>query len=349
MTASDRAARPPRRAPLAAGLLALAGVASLLLFPAGAARAVGPLPACRYDDILTTPRAYSAWATTLVDTILRVPKNYVPSDLVAVTTAGLPGTGKMIRAVAIDDLRAMTKAAKAAGAPIGAESAYRSYASQQAVFDGWVAKLGKTEALKVSARPGHSEHQLGLAIDFRSVPRTELTLNTDWANTPAGKWMAAHAWEYGWVMSYPKGKTAKTCYSFEPWHFRYVGRDLAATIHDSGVTPREYLWAHFTTAVVPAPSNAAGQSAKPTATPSAPPTVPPTPSPSPTSAPTPVPTPTATIAHATAAPAPSPSEDPRGGTPSAEAQAIAGLGLVLGVGLVGSWLVLRRGRSGAGL
>ena len=64
--------------------------------------------------------------------------------------------------------------------------------------------------------------------------------------------MKAHAWEYGFVMSYPKGKIDVTCYDFEPWHFRYVGRELAAQIHASGLTPREYLWANFTTTVVPA-------------------------------------------------------------------------------------------------
>ena len=64
--------------------------------------------------------------------------------------------------------------------------------------------------------------------------------------------MKAHAWEYGFVMSYPRGKIDVTCYDFEPWHFRYVGRELAASIHGSGLTPREYLWANFTTTVVPA-------------------------------------------------------------------------------------------------
>ena len=57
--------------------------------------------------------------------------------------------------------------------------------------------------------------------------------------------MKAHAWEYGWVMSYPKGKSDVSCYDYEPWHYRYYGRALAAKIHDSGKVPREYLWAHF--------------------------------------------------------------------------------------------------------
>ena len=354
MTASGRAATPARLAPVAAALLAFAGFACLLASAPSTARAMGPLPACRYDDILTTPRADSAWAKTLVDTILRVPKNYLPTDLVPVTDAGLPGKGKLIRAVAIDDLREMTAAAKAAGAPIAAESSYRSYTQQQAVFASWEDKLGHAAALKVSARPGHSEHQLGLAIDFRSNPRTPLTLNTDWANTPAGTWMGANAWKYGWLMSYPKGKTSKTCYSWEPWHFRYVGRDLAAAIHASGLTTREYLWSHFTTAVVPKASGT-GATAKPAATPSAPATLPPTPAPTPsptvapTLAPAPVPTAAPTPPATARAPGPSESTGPGGGVVDAgAAAALGGIGVVLLVGLTGAWLRLRRGRFGGG-
>ena len=64
----------------------------------------------------------------------------------------------------------------------------------------------------------------------------------DWAHTPAGAWMAANAWRYGFVLSYPFGASDRTSYDYEPWHFRYVGRDLAAAIAGSGRTPREVLW-----------------------------------------------------------------------------------------------------------
>jgi D-alanyl-D-alanine carboxypeptidase len=349
MTAFSRPATPTRLAPVIVALVVLAGLVSSFV-ASGPARAMGPLPACRYDDITTAPRSYADWAITLVDTILRVSKTYVPPDLVPVTDAGLPGKGKLIRAVAIDDLREMTAAAKAAGAPIGAQSAYRSYASQQAVFQGWVSRKGRTYALTVSARPGHSEHQLGLAIDFRSVPTDDLTLNTDWQYTKAGKWMAAHAWEYGWLMSYPKGRSSKTCYSFEPWHFRYVGRELAAAIHQSGLTIREYLWANFTTALVPAPSGAPGQSAKPTGAPTVVPTLP-LPSTPPTSAPTtaPSPTPTTGVPSPGASAVPQPTPDPGGDVIDTSLATIGGLLLVIGIGAAAAWLALRRGRSGVGL
>ena len=98
----------------------------------------------------------------------------------------------------------------------------------------------------MSARPGHSEHQLGTAIDFRSAddatPPWQLD---DFADTDAGGWLRDHAWEYGFVLSYPRGEAAETCYSYEPWHFRYVGRDIARAVHDSGETLRRYLWEHY--------------------------------------------------------------------------------------------------------
>ena len=212
-------------------------------------RAMGALPACRYDDILTTPRRYADWQETLVDPILRVPSTYAPPDLVSTGTAGIPGGGS-IRAIVIDDLRAMADAARAAGAPIAVASAYRSYATQKVTFQGWVNALGYNQALKVSARPGHSEHQLGLAIDFKSEPGGAPWNGVDWATTPAGAWMKANAWQYGWVISYPRNKLSTVCYAYEPWHYRYVGRDLATRIHDSGLTTRAFLWANFTTAYV---------------------------------------------------------------------------------------------------
>ena len=364
-TAGRRGATPTRRspAPVAAALaVALAVLAAMSAFatqaivgPAGV-RAMGPLPACRYDDILTSPRGYGDWSITLVDTILRVPKGYAPPDLVGVGTAGIAGGGK-IRAVAIDDLRAMAEAAAAAGATIGVQSAYRSYASQEQVFAHWVNVHGYARALQLSARPGHSEHQLGVAIDFRSEPGGS-PFNGDWATTAAGKWMKAHAWEYGWLMSYPRNKLKIACYDYEPWHYRYVGRELAAEIHASGLTPREYLWANFTTTVVPAVTPKPPATARPTRPPTAAPTPTPSPTPEPTAtvSPSPTPEPTATPSPSpTPAPslAPTPAATAAPGVPSPiglEAGVVVGLaGLTAGGLLVLGWMVLRRGRSGVGL
>jgi len=338
------------RARALAAVLALATVlaGALATGTAVPARAMGPLPACRYDDILTSPRTYADWSMTLVDTILRVPSTYAPPDLVATSEAGLAGGGQ-VRAVALADLTAMAAAAKAAGAPIAVQSAYRSYSQQKATFDHWVSVDGYKGALKVSARPGHSEHQLGLAIDFKSDAGGPPWEGTDWALSPAGAWMRANAWTYGWVLSYPKNDFSTVCYSYEPWHYRYVGRDLAALIHQSKLTVRAYLWANFTTAVVPPPSS--GQSAAPGGTASPPP------SPSPSLAPSPSPTLDVTEPPITAAPA-TPSPEPTLGpipttpplaTPDAfgtTAPAIlAGAVALILVVVGGWWLVGRSGRA----
>ena len=220
--------------------------AGLLLAPGAAPQPVagiGSLPECKLLDILTVPRGYDDWRTTLVDWNLSLGKDYKPPDLVWVRKGGVFGGG-YVRAVVIDDLLAMATAAKKNGTPLVAWSPYRSYKTQVDLFNGYVKGYGYDSAINFSARPGHSEHQTGLAIDFVAVGDKGLT--SDWEVTRTGGWMARNAWKYGWLMSYPKGKQDLVCYHYEPWHYRYYGRDLAKKIHDSGLTPREYLWANFT-------------------------------------------------------------------------------------------------------
>jgi D-alanyl-D-alanine carboxypeptidase len=208
---------------------------------AGAAEQVAslstaPLPTCAYRDILTARAAYSQYATTLLDTIYRLSRAYYPGDLVS---TGLRGGG-LIRRIALADLRAMDRAARLAGARFAVVSAFRSYSRQALMFSTRVALVGRSLALRTVARPGHSEHQLGTAIDFRSYDG-----RTPFATTRAGAWMKANAWKYGWLMSYPSGKAAVTCYAYEPWHYRYVGRAVARLVHFSGSTVRQWIWRHF--------------------------------------------------------------------------------------------------------
>lgn len=233
---------------IAPALLLAAGMLVTPAISPPTAAAVGPLPDCRLDDVLTEPRGYDDWATTLVDWNLTLGPKYRPPDLISVREAGVAGGG-YVRAVAIDDLQAMGDAARANGTPLVAFSPFRGYKQQVALFNGYAGWTGKKytnfdDAITFSARPGHSEHQTGVTIDFVAVGDTGLTSN--WEVTRTGAWMAKNAWQYGWLMSYPKGKDALACYHYEPWHYRYVGRDLAAKIHDSGLTIREYLWANYT-------------------------------------------------------------------------------------------------------
>jgi D-alanyl-D-alanine carboxypeptidase len=136
----------------------------------------------------------------------------------------------------------MAAAARLAGAPLAIASAYRSYSVQVAVFGSWSRLVGRSTALLVSARAGHSEHQLGTTLDFRGLGGGKPWSVPDWGRTRAGAWLSRNAWKYGFVMSYPRGKTDLTCYRYEPWHFRYYGREIAAAIHASELTPREWLW-----------------------------------------------------------------------------------------------------------
>jgi D-alanyl-D-alanine carboxypeptidase len=358
MQALAHAATLARLAAIAA-VLALTGLlGGTAVAPDAGARALGPLPDCRYDDILTSPRRYGDWPTTLVDTILRVPRTYAPPDLVRVADLGVSGRG-MVRQVMATDLQEMSAAAAAAGNPIGIQSAYRSYAEQEEVFAHWVSVHGYQRALKLSARPGHSEHQLGLGIDVRSDPPVD-TLSGSWGTTPAGKWMAANAWKHGFLMSYPKGKTAVTCYAYEPWHFRYVGRELAAEVRASGLTLREYLWANFTTTVVPPPAprptTRPAATAAPTPTPA--PTASPTPTPAPTASPTPTPAPTTSASPSpSTTPPPTPAVTPPLATAAPaglealtrEPAIVAGASVLAGTIVLGVLIALRRGRSGVGL
>ena len=201
----------------------------------------GGLPVCTYADVLTPYQGYNEWAISLLDTIYMLPSGYHPTDLVDSSAAGLNG-GYAVRSLVVNDLRAMADAARAAGAPIQVVSGFRSYHQQEETFNYWVSVGGYEQALRTSARAGHSEHQLGTTLDFTSEGGAAPWEYADWATTPAGSWMRANAWRYGFVMSYPAGGFDRTCYDYEPWHYRYVGRDLAAAVTNSGLTPREYLW-----------------------------------------------------------------------------------------------------------
>jgi zinc D-Ala-D-Ala carboxypeptidase len=165
-----------------------------------------------------------------------------PGDLVPASAAGLNGISatQLIRDVVVDDLTTMAAAWKAAGLTIEIESAYRSYADQAATFDDWVNRIGEEAARARAARPGHSEHQLGTAIDVVS-PGWSGRFG-DWAtDSVEGAWMADHAWEFGFVMSYPAGGQAESCFGYEPWHYRWIGQEAAADHRASGQSLRAFL------------------------------------------------------------------------------------------------------------
>ena len=210
--------------------------------PANAVRYEAALLAdhCLDRDVPAPPSTDDA--LTVLDRSYALPAGYAPSDLVPASAAGLTGSSgtKLVRSVLVEDLATMAAAWSEAGLAVVVESAYRSYAAQSATFNSWVAQLGQAAALVRSARPGHSEHQLGTAIDVTS-PGWGGRFG-DWAvESSEGAWMAANAWRYGFVMSYPAGSQAESCFSYEPWHYRWIGRDAAAAHRSSGLHLRQFL------------------------------------------------------------------------------------------------------------
>ncbi len=198
-----------------------------------------PLPECRYAEASVRLAGYDDWARTLVDTRLRLPPDYEPSDLVSTEGAGFAGPFS-VRQFLIANLGALREAAEAAGNPIELAAAHRTFDQQAFLFEQREAQLGHDEALKRVARPGHSEHQLGTTVDFKTAGAADV--DQAWASTPAGAWTIAHAAEFGFVLSYPRGRQPMTCYLYEPWHFRYFGVQRAQRIVESGLTVREFLW-----------------------------------------------------------------------------------------------------------
>lgn len=120
-------------------------------------------------------------------------------------------------------------------------SGYRSYETQKIVHARQVSRLGLKAGEALAARPGYSEHQTGLAADV-SASGQGCVIQVCFAKTKAGKWLAANAWQYGFILRYPDGQTKVTGYQFEPWHFRYVGVQLATEMKSQNIATLEKFW-----------------------------------------------------------------------------------------------------------
>lgn len=127
----------------------------------------------------------------------------------------------------------MKRDAAAKGLNIYVSSGFRSFASQKSIYNRYVSRDGRALADTYSARPGHSEHQTGLAIDLNTITQS-------FGKTKEGRWVAEHCHEYGFILRYPEGKSHITGYCFEPWHLRYVGVETATKIAQSGLCLEEY-------------------------------------------------------------------------------------------------------------
>ncbi|MFC7062665.1 M15 family metallopeptidase [Halobacillus seohaensis] len=173
----------------------------------------------------------------------KLPEGYEPDELVE-PNVRFPfeedHPKKMMQPKAARALENLFAAANKEGLGLYATSGYRSYETQQRIYENNVAERGQEEADKFSARPGTSEHQTGLAMDVTSA-EMEFKLDQSFINTPEGNWLAENAHEYGFVVRYLKGTMDITGYEYEPWHLRYVGTDLSTQIHESGGTLEEFF------------------------------------------------------------------------------------------------------------
>lgn len=197
------------------------------------------------DDRVRTPESKPDYLNTLVlvNKTHALPADFVPDDLVVPGvrfsfTEDLPK--KKMRREAARALEKLFEQAERDGIELAAVSGFRSYERQAAIFANAVQRKGEVEANRVSARPGQSEHQTGLAMDVSSAS-VGYALVEAFGETVEGKWLAQNAPKYGFIIRYPKGKEHITGYRYEPWHLRYVGVEHAMKISQRGLTLEEYL------------------------------------------------------------------------------------------------------------
>lgn len=180
----------------------------------------------------------------IVNKTRALPEKYIPSDLTApnikLRWENKTAESMQVREVIRPDLELLYQASQKAGYKLMLVSAYRSYTTQKELYDNYVKTYGEEEASQFSAKPGTSEHQTGLVVDLGRTDH-KCELEQCLGDLPEGKWLADHAYEYGFIVRYLKDKQDITGYMYEPWHFRYVGKDLAKELHNSGQTMEEFF------------------------------------------------------------------------------------------------------------
>lgn len=172
--------------------------------------------------------------TVIVNKHRPLPADYEPEDLVVLP--GALGAGEhLLRAEAADATERMFAAAFEDGIDLTVISGYRSFDYQDRLYANYVSQYGVEHTNTVSAQPGHSEHQTGLALDV-DTPGGNHTLRPSFGDTPAGAWVAEHAHEFGFVIRYPQDSSEVTGFNYEPWHLRYFGEQFSTYVMEhSGV------------------------------------------------------------------------------------------------------------------
>lgn len=186
---------------------------------------------------------------TLVTQTYNLSRDYEPNDLVLLTdhlpmdvTLGYPSE---IREVALLSLVTLINDMKAEGLQPQILSGYRSYSAQSIAWNKWSTEMPERASI-ISARPGHSEHQLGTVIDVGSpslpeiVGQPDIQFHTYFFKTPEGIWLLDNAHRYGFTLSYTREASEITGFFYEPWHYRFVGPEMAAQLKEVGLTLTEY-------------------------------------------------------------------------------------------------------------
>ncbi len=180
--------------------------------------------------------------TVLVNKTYTVPSDYVPSDLVEPSipfSFSYKDPKRLLRQAAAHALEDMFQAASLDGINLVGISGYRSYSYQNGLYQNQINQLGVEAAEMLSAAPGKSEHQTGLAIDI-SCAEVQYELTDTFAETPQGIWVTENCHRYGFIVRYPADKIHITGYAYEPWHIRYVGTELATYLMENNMCLEEY-------------------------------------------------------------------------------------------------------------
>lgn len=190
------------------------------------------------NDSLSNPQETKTFTTSKgFKGVIKDGITYIDGYLIVNKTYSLPSSyGTSLTSTTKNAFNKMQAAAKLDGINIYIASGFRSYQTQNRLYNNYVARDGKAKADTYSARPGHSEHQSGLAFDICShdLDGQNACINSNFDNTDQAKWLAQNAYKYGFILRYPKGKTNETGYKYESWHFRYVGTDLSTKLYNNG-------------------------------------------------------------------------------------------------------------------
>lgn len=186
--------------------------------------------------------AEPASVTVLVNKKYALPRDYAPDDLVEPNVPFIfkeKLEKRKMRKEAAEALEALFAAAEEDGILLAGVSGYRSYNTQKGLYNWYVSRDGQEAADRYSARPGHSEHSTGLAMDVSGIDG-KCAATDCFGDTKEAAWLAEHVYDYGFIIRYPEGKEDITGYKYEPWHLRYVGTEASREIRDLGLTLEEY-------------------------------------------------------------------------------------------------------------